>query len=200
MGGKYCQDRRLPMLQLETWELSNFSKISNLDDLNIYLPVFPSRTNLRLYNISVTPRLVKKVIPNLHLSKTSGPDWIPKVVLKNSLHSSGSYILTELFSICLKESRAPDCLKNAGEIFTAKNYYSVNHLSAISKVFEKSLNNRSDFQYGFISSWSTADFLTAVSDRIPKAFNRSFWAIWAVALDLSKVFNRVLNASLLHRL
>ena len=159
-----------------------------------------SRTNLKLYNISVTPRLVKTAIPNLHLSNTSGPDWIPEVVLKNSLHSSGSYILTELFSICLKESRAPDCLKNAGEIFTAKNYYSVNLLSAISKVFEKSLNNRSDFQYGFISFWSKADFLTAVSDRIAKAFNRSFWAIWAVALDVSEVFNRVLNASLLYRL
>ena len=159
-----------------------------------------SRTNLKLYNISVTPRLVKTAIPNLHLSNTSGPDWIPEVVLKNSLHSSGSYILTELFSICLKESPALDCLKNAGEIFTAKNYYSVNLLSAISKVFEKSLNNRSDFQYGFISFWSKADFLTAVSDRIAKAFNRSFWAIWAVALDVSEVFNRVLNASLLYRL
>ena len=32
----------------------NFSKNSNLDDSNISLPAFPSRTNLKLHNISVT--------------------------------------------------------------------------------------------------------------------------------------------------
>ena len=31
----------------------------------------------------------------------------------------------------------------------------------------------SDFQYGFRSSQSIADFLTVVSDRITRAFNRS---------------------------
>ena len=33
----------------------NFSMNSNLDDSGIFLPVFPSRTNLKLHNISVTP-------------------------------------------------------------------------------------------------------------------------------------------------
>ena len=40
----------------------NFSKNSYLDDSGISLPVFPSRTNLKLHNISITPKLVKKVI------------------------------------------------------------------------------------------------------------------------------------------
>ena len=61
----------------------NVSKNSNLDDSGISLPVFPSRTNLELHNISVTPKMVKKVIMNLDLSKASGPDCIPVVVLKN---------------------------------------------------------------------------------------------------------------------
>ena len=43
----------------------------------------PSITNLKLHNISVTPKSVKKVIVNLCLSKVSGPDCIPLVVLKN---------------------------------------------------------------------------------------------------------------------
>ena len=43
----------------------NFSKDSNLDDSCISLPVFPSRTNLKLNSISVTPKVVKKVITNL---------------------------------------------------------------------------------------------------------------------------------------
>ena len=43
----------------------NFSKNSNLHDSGISLPVFPSRTNLKLHNISITPKMVKKVITNL---------------------------------------------------------------------------------------------------------------------------------------
>ena len=44
-----------------------FSKNSNLDDSGIFLPVFPSRTNLKLH-ISLNPKMVKKVIMNLDLS------------------------------------------------------------------------------------------------------------------------------------
>ena len=56
----------------------------------------------------------------------------------------------------------------------------------------------SDFQYGFRSR-STADLLTVVSDRIARAFNRS-GATRAVALDISKAFDRVWHAGLLHKL
>ena len=56
-----------------------------------------------------------------------------------------------------------------------------------------------DFQYGFSSSRSTADLLTVVSDRIARAFNRS-GATRAVALDISKAFDRVWHAGLLHKL
>ena len=80
----------------------------------------------------------------------------------------------------------------------------------VNKVFEKLVNNRivdhlekcglfSDFQYGFRSSRSTADFLTVVSDRIARAFNRS-GATWAVSVDMSKGFNRVWHAGLLQKL
>ena len=61
----------------------NVSRNSNLDVSGIPLPVFPPRTNLKLHNTSVTPKMVKKVITNLDLSKASGPDCIPVVVLKN---------------------------------------------------------------------------------------------------------------------
>ena len=46
--------------------------------------------------------MVKKLITNLDSSKASGPaDCIPLVVLKNS-ELELSYILIELFNICLK--------------------------------------------------------------------------------------------------
>ena len=62
----------------------NLSNNSNLDESGISLFVFPSRTNLKLHSISITPKMVKKVILNLDSSKVSSPDCIPVVVLKNS--------------------------------------------------------------------------------------------------------------------
>ena len=55
-----------------------------------------------------------------------------------------------------------------------------------------------NFQYGVRFSRSTADLLTVVSDRIPRAFNRSR-ATQAAALDISKVFDRVWDADFLHK-
>ena len=57
----------------------------------------------------------------------------------------------------------------------------------------------SDPQYSFRSSRSTVDLLTVVSDRNTTAFDRS-GATQAVALDISKGFDRVWHASLFHRL
>ena len=170
---------------------------------------------LHLITISITPKMVKKVIINLDSPKASGPDCIPVVVLKNC-EPELSYILAKLFNKCLKESCFPDCwkvslvvpvFKNVGERSTAKNSLSL--LSVVSKVFEKLVNNKivdhlekcgllSDFQYGFRSSRSTADLLTVVSDRIARAFNRS-GATRAVALDISKAFDRIWHAGLLHK-
>ena len=81
----------------------NFFKNSNHHDTGISLPAFPSRTNLKLHNISVTPYLVKKVIMNLDMSKASGADCIPVVVLKN-YKPELSYKLAEVFNKCLRES------------------------------------------------------------------------------------------------
>ena len=93
----------------------NFFKNSNIDDSGISLPVFPSRTNLRLHNISVT-----YVIMNLDLSKASGPDCIPVVVL-NNCEPELSYILAELFNKCLNEPCFLDCWKVSSVVPVFKN-------------------------------------------------------------------------------
>ena len=70
--------------------------------------------------------MVKNVITNLDSSKASGPDFIPRVVLKNC-EPQLSYIPAKFFSMCLKKSSFPDCwkvlsvvpvFKNAGETST----------------------------------------------------------------------------------
>ena len=162
--------------------------------------------------------MVKKFIMNLDLSKASGRDCIPVVVLKNC-ETELSYILAELFNKCLKESCFPDCWKvllvvplfqNVGERCTAKNCCHVSLLSMVSKVFKRLANNIivdhlekcglfSEFQYGFRSSQSTEDLPIVVSDRIARAFNRSR-GTRAMALDISKAFHRVWHADLGHKI
>ena len=56
-----------------------------------------------------------------------------------------------------------------------------------------------NFQYGFRSSRSTADLLTVVSDRVARAFNKSE-TTRAVALGISKAFDGVWHAGLLHKI
>ena len=114
----------------------NFSKNSNLDDSGIFLPVFPSRTNLKLHNISVTSKMVRKVVMNLDLSKASGPDCILVVVLKN-YKPELSYLKEFWFPDCCKVSSLGSVFKNVWERPTAKNYHVVSFLSVVSNVFVK---------------------------------------------------------------
>ena len=148
----YSLVRRCCLLHLIKLKMfaENFSKNSTPDDTGISLPVFPSRTYLKLHNISVSPKMVRKIVRNLDLSRASGLDCIPVVVLK-SCDLELSYILAELFNKCLKESCFADCwkvssvvpvFKNVGERSTAKNYRPVSLLSVVSKVFEKLVNKR----------------------------------------------------------
>ena len=129
---------------------AKFSKNSNPGDSGISLLVFPSRTNLKLHNISITQKMVRKVISNIDSSKTSCPDCIPVVVLRNC-ESELSYVLAEPFNMCLKKSYFPDCwkvslviplFKSVGERSTAKNYCPFSLLSVVSKVFKNFVNNR----------------------------------------------------------
>ena len=184
----------------------NFSMSCNLDDSGISSPVLASGTNLKLHNIYVTPKMVRKVVMNLDLSKASAPDCIPVVVLKNCKLEL-PYILAELFNKRLRSLVFHIVgrfhlwslyLRMLGKGLLVK---TTTLLSVVSQVFEKFVNNRivdhlekcglfSDFQYGFRSPQSTADLLTVVSDRIGRAFNRSR-ASQAVVLDISKAFDRV---------
>ena len=151
-----------------------FSKYSNLDDSGVSLPVFPSRTHLKLHNISITPKMIKKLIMNLDLSKASGPDCIPVMVLKNC-EPKLSYILAKLFNKCLKESCFPNCrkvslvvpvFKNVGERSTAKNYCPISLLSVVSKVFEKLVNNRLFISYTNVAFFFISSVVLGLLDQL----------------------------------
>ena len=193
----------------------NFSLNSNLDDSGISLPAFPSRTNLKLHNISVTPKMVRKVVMNPDLSKASGPDCIPVVVLKNC-EPELSYILAELFNKCLKESCFPDCwkvssvvpvFKNVGERSTAKNYHPVSLLSVVNKVFEKLVSNRIVDDLEKCGLFLISSMILGLLDQL-QIFSQLhliellelLTGLGLLELDISNAFDRVRHAGLFHKL
>ena len=75
-------------------------KNADLDDSGISLPGLPSRTNLKLHNISITPKMAEEVKTNLNKSpKASGPNCILAVVPKNCELNFHKYQLNS--SVCV---------------------------------------------------------------------------------------------------
>ena len=196
----------------------NFSKNSTLDDSSQVLPDFPSRTEQRLSSRKITSRMVAKVIHNLDTFKATGPDRIPSIVLK-MCSSELSPVLAKLYNRCLTESCFPSCwksssvvpaFKNDGERSDPGNYRPISLLPIISKIFESFINDSlikhldgtslfSDLQYGFRAFRSTADLLTVLSERIYNSLDAG-GETRAIALDISKAFDKVWHAGLLHKL
>ena len=123
----------------------NFPKNSKLDDYGISLQPFPGRIYLKLHNVSLTPKLIKNVIHNVHSSKASNPDCISGLVLKNC-ESGLPYILADFFYMYLKESCFPGFWKVSslapvfeifGERSSDKNY----HPFSLFLLLVKSLKN-----------------------------------------------------------
>ena len=117
------------------------SKNSEFDDSGIVLPVFPSRTNnMKLHNISATPKMVENVVTNFDSSKTSSPDCFLVLVLK-CYEPELSYMLVEVSiifsrSLVFQISLVVSVFKNVGGRSADKNYHPVCLLSVVSEVFE----------------------------------------------------------------
>ena len=196
----------------------NFSNNSTLDDSFHALPDFPLRTEQRLCSRKITARMVANAILDLDAFKATGPDKIPSIVLKKCSPEL-SPVLAKLYNKCLAESCFPSCwksssvvpaYKNDGERSDPGNYRPISLLPIISKIFESFINDSlikhlngtglfSDLQYGFRAFRSTADLLTVLSERIYNSLDAG-GETRAIALDISKAFDKVWHAGLLHKL
>ena len=196
----------------------SFSKNCSLNSSGHGLPNFPSRCNDSLCDLRITPQSVARIISGLDPSTASGPDNIPVIVLQ-MCSPELSCVLSKLFNKCLVESSFPSCwkcpsvvpvFKNSGERSDPRNYRPISLLPIISKVFESLINGAlvshleshglfSDKQYGFRVARSTADLLTVITERFYRALDQCGEAR-AVALDISKAFDKVWHAGLLHKL
>ena len=195
-----------------------FASNSTLNSSGHSLPTLPPRCGSTLSNLHITPQFVSKIISCLKTSTAPGPDNIPVIVLKMCAPELSS-VLSKLFNKCLADGCFPSCwkcasvvpaFKNSGERSDPGNYRPISLLPTISKVFESLLNAAltdhfeslgllSDKQYGFRSSRSTADLLTVITERLLRALDKCGEAR-IVALDISKAFDKVWHAGLLHKL
>ena len=195
-----------------------FSTNSTLDDSDHELPDFPPRTDSILGSIDISPKKVASIIASLDPSKATGPDSIPVIVFQKCSPEL-SPILSKLYKKCVLESCFPSCwklasvipaYKNSGERSDPRNYRPISLLPVISKVFEclissplvqhlDSNNLFSDSQYGFRAGRSTADILTVISENVYRALNECGEGR-AIALDISKAFDRVWHSGLIHKL
>ncbi len=142
---------------------------------------------------------------------------MPPIVLKNCA-SVLTPCLVKLFRLCLSTATFPSCFKDAyvqpvpkkGDRSNPSNYRPIALLSCLSKAFETILNRKihkhlsssnllSDRLYGFRNGRSTGDLLAFLSNSWLSSLS-SFGETFAVALDMSKAFDRVWHKSLISKL
>ncbi len=142
---------------------------------------------------------------------------VPPIVLRNCA-SVLAPCLVKLFRLCLSTSTFPSCWKFAhiqpvpkkGDDSNPSNYRPIALTSCLSKAFESILNRKilkhlsahnflSDRQYGFCKGRSTGDPLASLTESWLSSL-RDFSETFAVALDISKVFDRVWSKSLISKL
>jgi hypothetical protein len=161
--------------------------------------------------------MVQRALEALDVRKAYGSDGIPPIVLANCSRDLAP-ILAKLFRLILKTNIFPSSWKHAvvqpvpkkGDPSDPSNYRPIAITSTLSKVFETILNSKivshlekfniiSDNQYGFRSARSCGDLLALVTHKWVSSF-RSFGESTAVALDISKAFDRVWHKKLLAKL
>ena len=156
-------------------------------------------------------------LAGLNTRQAYGPVGVPPIVLRNCA-SVLAPCLVKLFELCLFTSTFPSCWKFAyiqpvpkkGDRSNHSNYRPIALISCLSKIFESILNKKihkhlslhnllSVHQYGFQQGRSTGDLLAFLTESWPSSF-RDFGETFAVALDISKTFDRVWHKALISKL
>ncbi len=137
-------------------------------------------------NIKILNNDVFYALSGLNPRKAYGPDAIPPIVLKNCA-SVLSPSLVKLFRLCLSTSIFPSCWKYA-------------YVLPVPKKGDRSKPSSSDLvsdcHCRFRKGRSSGDLLAFLTDSWSSSL-RCFGETFAVALDISKAFDRVWHKSLL---
>ena len=194
-----------------------FADISTINDSNVEIPDFPSRTDQTITNFNISQDEVVDVLNSLKLNKATGLDAISHQMLKNTANSV-SLPLSILFNMALEHSIFPSVWKKArviplykkGDMHQPCNYRPISLLSKVSKVFERIIHKHLHnymldnhllypLQSGFLPNNSTVYQLLEIYHNIcinrENKKNTCF-----VFCDVSKAFDKVWHAGLLTKL
>ncbi|CAH2084689.1 unnamed protein product [Euphydryas editha] len=179
-------------------------------------PTIP-RCGHSMPEISFSQRDVRRELLSLDVHKSSGPDGIPAIVLKQCAPELCP-VLTRLFALSYHTRQVPSSWKTAhvhpvpkkGDRSDPSNYRPIAITSLLSKVMERVINTKllryleehdliSDRQYGFRHGRSTGDLLVYLTHRWASAIESQGEAL-AVSLDMAKAFDRVWHRGLLSKL
>ncbi len=168
-------------------------------------------------DIKILTNYVFYALSGLNPRKAFGPDGISPIVLKNCASVLTPW-LVKLFRLCLLTSIFNSCWKcvyvesvpKKGDYTNPSNYWPIALLSWLSKAFETILNRKvfkhlsssnyvSDRLYGFRKGRFTGDLLSFSTDSWSSSLT-CFGETFAVALDISKAFDKVWHKSLLSKL
>ena len=165
-------------------------------------------------NVTLSEEDIVAVIKNLDSNKAQGPDGIPVRLLKETAMQFAPS-LRVLYNKSLNVDVLPDEWKLAnvvpvhkhGEKSHVEHYRPISLLSIISKVLERCVFNNikyhvyeqiSPYQSGFMPGKSCITQLVDVLERIGRELDR-VKQIDVLYLDMSKAFDKVSHATLLHR-
>ena len=203
----------------EKCELLNkyFNLISKLNEENINLPQFETKSNNKICDIHVTIQEIIDMINILDPNKASGPDVISHRMLK-ICPDKVAIPLQIIFNKSLSQCIYPTSWKIANVIAIFKkgdsslpsNYRPISLISCVGKVMERVVfkhvynhlfNNKLIYEYqsGFLPKHSTVHQLIEIYDCILNALETKEICCF-VFCDFSKAFDKVWHIGLLHKM
>ena len=189
-----------------------------LDENNATLPdLVPSIVRSQLNSISFSPLEVESILKTLAVGKASSPNALSNRILRE-IASEISFPFCSLFNQSLRTGIVPTSYKEAnvcpvpktGDLSKVSKYRSISLLNSEAKLFEKLIlkylfnhfrDNHllSSLRSGFLPGDSTVNQLTYVYNTFSEALDCGK-EIRAVFCNISKAFDRVWHAGLLHKL
>ena len=121
-----------------------FISVSDIEEANITLPNFNSRTESVYSQLQVSESEVKDILNTLKVNKATGPDGISNRMF-NHTSKSIAKPLSKLFSLSLEQRIYPNLWKTAsvmplfkkGEKSDVSNYRPISLISCVGKSFER---------------------------------------------------------------
>ena len=194
-----------------------FSLVSKLQEENIPVPPFESKTNDSITDIFVTASEIVDFIQILDLKKASGPDKISHKMLKIAPEKIAEP-LQIIFSKSLRQGKYPSSWKIAhviaiykkGDASLPSNYRPISLISCVGKIMERVVytnvynylvRNKLIYEYqsGFLPKHSTIHQLLELYNSILNSLEKKEFSCFLFC-DFSKAFDKVWHRGLIHKM